>query len=75
MKYGNVGDLAELDLAVKPRRRLDMNAVPACDLTLMAVHAHPDDESTSTGGILALFSSEGAHTIVVTCANGGLGMC
>jgi LmbE family N-acetylglucosaminyl deacetylase len=43
------------------------------DLTLMAVHAHPDDESTSTGGILARYAREGARTVVVTCTNGELG--
>jgi len=43
------------------------------ELRLMAVHAHPDDESTSTGGILARYGLEGARTIVVTCTNGELG--
>ncbi len=42
-------------------------------LTLMAVHAHPDDESSSTGGILARYSAEGLRTVVVTCTNGELG--
>jgi LmbE family N-acetylglucosaminyl deacetylase len=42
-------------------------------LTLMAVHAHPDDESSSTGGILARYSAEGVRTVVVTCTNGELG--
>ena len=42
-------------------------------LTLMAVHAHPDDESSSTGGILARYGDEGATTIVVTCTNGEMG--
>ncbi len=42
-------------------------------LTLMAVHAHPDDESSSTGGILARYSDEGLQTVVVTCTNGELG--
>jgi len=42
-------------------------------LTLMAVHAHPDDEATSTGGILARYSAEGIRTVVVTCTNGELG--
>ncbi len=41
--------------------------------TLMAVHAHPDDESSSTGGILARYSDEGFQTIVVTCTNGEYG--
>ena len=40
---------------------------------IMAVHAHPDDESTSTGGILARYAAEGARTIVVTCTGGELG--
>jgi LmbE family N-acetylglucosaminyl deacetylase len=42
-------------------------------LTLMAVHAHPDDESSSTGGVLALASEQGIRTVVVTCTNGELG--
>jgi len=39
----------------------------------MAVHAHPDDESSSTGGVLAKYSEEGIRTVVVTCTNGELG--
>ena len=42
-------------------------------LTLMAVHAHPDDEASSTGGILALYSDQGIRTVVVTCTNGEFG--
>ena len=42
-------------------------------LTLMAVHAHPDDESSSTGGVLARYSDEGVRTVVVTCTNGEFG--
>ena len=42
-------------------------------LTLMAVHAHPDDESSSTGGVLATYSDEGIRTVVVTCTNGEFG--
>ena len=42
-------------------------------LTLMAVHAHPDDESISTGGILARYSAEGVRTVLVTCTDGSLG--
>jgi LmbE family N-acetylglucosaminyl deacetylase len=41
--------------------------------TLMAVHAHPDDESSSTGGVLAKYSDEGIRTVVVTCTNGEFG--
>lgn len=39
----------------------------------MCVHAHPDDESISTGGILARYAAEGIETVVVTCTNGELG--
>ena len=42
-------------------------------LTLMAVHAHPDDEASSTGGVLATYSDQGIRTIVVTCTNGEFG--
>jgi LmbE family N-acetylglucosaminyl deacetylase len=41
--------------------------------TLMAVHAHPDDESSSTGGILAKYGDAGFRTVVVTCTNGEWG--
>jgi LmbE family N-acetylglucosaminyl deacetylase len=43
------------------------------DLTLMTVHAHPDDEATGTGGVLARYSDEGIRTVLVTCTNGELG--
>ncbi|MBG0565833.1 PIG-L family deacetylase [Actinoplanes aureus] len=42
-------------------------------LTLMAVHAHPDDEVTSTGGALARYAAEGVTTVVVTCTDGRCG--
>src|ERR1700760_1333009 len=41
-------------------------------LTLMAVHAHPDDEA-SGGGILATYADQGIQTILVTCTNGEFG--
>jgi LmbE family N-acetylglucosaminyl deacetylase len=43
------------------------------NLTLMAVHAHPDDEASSTGGVLAVYSDQGIRTVVVTCTNGEFG--
>ena len=42
-------------------------------LTMMAVHAHPDDEASSTGGVLATYSGQGIRTVVVTCTNGEFG--
>jgi LmbE family N-acetylglucosaminyl deacetylase len=43
------------------------------DLTLLVVHAHPDDEANSTGGTLARYSAEGLRTVLVTCTNGEFG--
>ncbi|MFD7907606.1 PIG-L family deacetylase [Kitasatospora sp. NPDC059722] len=42
-------------------------------LTLMAVHAHPDDEATGTGGVLARYAAEGIRTVLVTCTDGACG--
>lgn len=42
-------------------------------LTLMAVHAHPDDEATGTGGVLARYAAEGIRTVLVTCTDGRCG--
>jgi mycothiol conjugate amidase Mca len=41
--------------------------------TLLAVHAHPDDEAISTGGVLARYAAEGVHTVLVTCTDGAVG--
>ena len=43
------------------------------ELTIMAVHAHPDDEVISTGGVLARYAEEGIRTVLVTCTNGEQG--
>ena len=42
-------------------------------LTLMTVHAHPDDEATFTPGILARYGAEGIRTVVVACTDGSCG--
>lgn len=42
-------------------------------LTLMAVHAHPDDEASSSGGVLARYAAEGITTVLVTCTDGRCG--
>lgn len=39
----------------------------------MAVHAHPDDESIGTGGILAKYSREGIRTVLVYGTRGEAG--
>lgn len=40
---------------------------------LLCVHAHPDDESIATGGVLARAVSEGRRATVVTCTGGERG--
>ena len=42
-------------------------------LTLMVVHAHPDDECIGTGGTLARYSAEGIRTVLVTATLGDEG--
>ena len=43
------------------------------ELTLLAVHAHPDDESISTGGILAKYSAKGFKTVLAYGTKGEAG--
>jgi N-acetyl-1-D-myo-inositol-2-amino-2-deoxy-alpha-D-glucopyranoside deacetylase len=40
---------------------------------VLFVHAHPDDESITTGGTIALLVERGAIVTVVTCTRGELG--
>ncbi|MDX1520849.1 MAG: PIG-L family deacetylase, partial [Anaerolineae bacterium] len=42
-------------------------------LKLMAVLAHPDDESFGTGGTLAKYAAEGIETHLVTATRGERG--
>src|SRR5215210_7948320 len=42
-------------------------------LTIMAVQAHPDDETTSGGSSLVRYRSEGVQTVVITCTDGAEG--
>lgn len=39
----------------------------------MVVHAHPDDESSQTGGTLARYAAAGCHIVLVTCTDGSRG--
>jgi mycothiol S-conjugate amidase len=42
-------------------------------LRLMAVHAHPDDESSKGGGTMARYAAEGHEVLVVSCTGGERG--
>ena len=39
-------------------------------LRLMAVHAHPDDESSKGAATLARYRDEGVDVLVVSCTGG-----
>lgn len=39
-------------------------------LTILVVHAHPDDEGIGTGGVLARYAAEGIRTVLVTATLG-----
>lgn len=39
-------------------------------LSLLTVHAHPDDESSKGAGTVAKYHAEGVHTVLVCCTGG-----
>jgi mycothiol conjugate amidase Mca len=41
--------------------------------SLLTVHAHPDDETISTGGVMARYSRAGHRVVCVTCTGGEQG--
>src|SRR6187399_3441221 len=44
---------------------------PAADrLTLLSVHAHPDDEASKGAPTVAKYGAEGVHTVLVCCTGG-----
>ena len=45
-------------------------STPAAARRLLLVHAHPDDETTGTGVVMARYAAEGAHVTLVTCTLG-----
>src|SRR5262249_5657227 len=56
-----------------PQEPVATTATARRTFTLMAVHAHPDDESSGTRGLLRLAAEQGHTTVLVTCTNGDLG--
>jgi LmbE family N-acetylglucosaminyl deacetylase len=47
---------------------------PTARYTLVAFHAHPDDEALFTGGTLARASAQGHRVVLVTATSGELGL-
>ena len=63
--------LRGLTLGSPPVARAE--AALAAPLRLMAVHAHPDDESSKGAASLAKYSAEGVGVVVVSCTGGERG--
>jgi LmbE family N-acetylglucosaminyl deacetylase len=52
----------------------DRGSIPLAEqLRLMAVHAHPDDESSKGAATMAKYVAEGVDVLVVTCTGGERG--
>jgi len=48
--------------------------VPDADrLTLLQIHAHPDDEASKGAGTTAKYAAEGVHNVLVCCTGGEAG--
>ena len=57
----------------RPASGLAASPGPGHGLRLMAVHAHPDDESSKGAATMARYVSEGVDVLVVTCTGGEAG--
>jgi mycothiol S-conjugate amidase len=64
--------IGEIDVAI-----MDNGGMPSATtgrgLRLMAVHAHPDDESSKGGATMARYAAAGVDVLVVTCTGGEAG--
>jgi LmbE family N-acetylglucosaminyl deacetylase len=54
-------------------QQISLGECKLTNLTFLAVHAHPDDEASSTGGVYPLLHDQGVRTVLVTCTNGECG--
>jgi mycothiol conjugate amidase Mca len=71
---GRMPDQPAITGRASPAPRMAGPGVPGPEpLTIMAVHAHPDDEAIGTGGIIARYADEGVRTVLVTCTGGEVG--
>jgi mycothiol S-conjugate amidase len=63
--------LAEI---LPPARAVDPGVLPeVTERVLLAVHAHPDDESSKGAGTFARYADEGVRTVIVTLTGGEAG--
>jgi mycothiol S-conjugate amidase len=71
----SVGQTAYVSVdATESHTAPEAQGVPASHgLRLMAVHAHPDDESSKGAAMMAAYEAAGAEVMVVTCTGGERG--
>jgi N-acetyl-1-D-myo-inositol-2-amino-2-deoxy-alpha-D-glucopyranoside deacetylase len=68
---GPLDDLiAEVEEAIEPLEAAVDMAVLDHPHRLLLVHAHPDDEVISTGGVMAMYSEQNALVTLITCTLG-----
>jgi mycothiol S-conjugate amidase len=67
------GVAADLESSVVDAAVQRAAAAAVAPLRLMAVHAHPDDESSKGAAALAKYAAEGAGVVVVSCTGGERG--
>jgi mycothiol S-conjugate amidase len=54
-------------------RPVALPAMSPTPLTLLTVHAHPDDEASKGAGTVAHYHAQGVRTVLVTCTGGEAG--
>ena len=57
-------------MASATRAPLDTSGYP---LSIVSVHAHPDDEASKGSATIARYHDEGVHTVLVCCTGGEAG--
>lgn len=69
----NIGKANLTSQLYRPLRILSTVTIPTSPERILFVHAHPDDETISTGGTIAALRNTGAAVTVVTCTRGEQG--
>jgi mycothiol S-conjugate amidase len=58
---------------VDPIISCDLGSLSLMSLSILTIHAHPDDESSKGPGTIKLYRSQGIHSTLVCCTGGEAG--
>ena len=72
-QYGPRNDVRPSRIGTIGEQWSTLRLSPSEQLRLMAVHAHPDDESSKGAATMAQYVAEGVDVLVVTCTGGERG--